>query len=80
MDAIFNFFDWFSEIISSVFDWFSGFLENTMNLFKYLGAALELVTGLIVELPFWLQVFGYITVAVSVAFLALGRETGGNKQ
>ena len=80
MDAILDWFDWFSEVITSVFDWFSDFLENLLNLFKYLGQAVELTGGIISTLPDWLQVFGTITITVSVIFIILGRSTGGKKQ
>lgn len=80
MDAVLNWFDWVSEVIESVFDWFSDFLENLLNLFEYLGQAVELTGSLIAALPPWLQVFATITITVSVVFIILGRSTGGKKQ
>lgn len=80
MDAILDWFDWLSDVIESVFDWFTGFLEKTMNLFEYLGQATELTGSLIAALPPWLQIFGTITITVSVIYMILGRSSGGKKQ
>lgn len=80
MDAVLDWFDWVSDVIESVFDWFTDFLENLMNLFEYLGQAVELTGSLIAALPGWLQVFGTITITVSVIYIILGRSTGGKKQ
>ena len=80
MDSILNWFDWVSDVIESVFGWFTDFLENTMVLFKYLGQVTELTGGLITSLPGWLQIFGTITITVSVVYIILGRSSGGKKE
>lgn len=80
MDAIIDFFTWVSDVIESVFNWFTDFLENLMNLFEYLGQATELTGSLISSLPPWLQIFGTITITVSVIYIILGRSSGGKKQ
>lgn len=80
MDSILNWFDWVSDVIESVFGWFTDFLENTMVLFKYLGQVTELTGGLIASLPGWLQIFGTITITVSVVYIILGRSSGGKKE
>lgn len=80
MDAILDWFDWIAGVVESVFNWFTDFLENLLNLFEYLGQAVELTGSLISSLPSWLQVFGTITITVSVVFVILGRSTGGSKQ
>ena len=79
MDAILDFFNWFSEVITSVFDWFSDFLDNLMNLFVYLGHVVTMTGSIIIALPTWLQVFGTITVTVSIIYVILGRSSGGKK-
>lgn len=80
MDAVLDWFDWVSDVIESVFDWFTDFLENLMNLFDYLGQAVELTGSLIAAFPPWLQIFGTITITVSVIYIILGRSSGGKKQ
>ena len=80
MSAILDWFDWVSDVIESVFGWFTDFLENTMTLFKYLGQVTTLTGDLISSLPTWLQIFGTLTITVSVIYIILGRSSGGSKQ
>ncbi len=80
MSEILNFFDWFTDVVKSVFDYFTDFLDNLMNLFEYLGQAVELTGSLIAAFPPWLQIFGTITITVSVIYIILGRSSGGKKQ
>lgn len=79
MEFITNFIDWIKNIIDSVVDFFTGFIENLVLLFKYIGIAANMAYDLIAGLPDWLQVFGTVTIVVSVIFMILGRETGGDK-
>lgn len=79
MEFITNFIDWIKNIIDSVVDFFTGFIENLVLLFKYIGIAASMAYDLISGLPDWLQVFGTVTIVVSVIFMILGRETGGDK-
>lgn len=80
MGEVIDSLNWLIDVIDSVFDWFTDFLENLMKLFDYLGQAVELTGGLIAAMPTWLQVFGTITITVSVVYVILGRSTGGSKQ
>lgn len=79
MEFITNFIDWIKNIIDTVVDFFTGFIENLVLLFKYIGIAANMAYDLIAGLPDWLQVFGTVTIVVSVIFMILGRETGGDK-
>lgn len=79
MEFFTNFIDWFKNIIDTVWGFLTGFIENLVLLFKYIGIAANLAYQLIAGLPDWLQVFGTVTILVSVIFMILGRETGGDK-
>jgi uncharacterized protein involved in cysteine biosynthesis len=79
MEFITNFIDWIKNLIDSVVDFFTGFVENLVLLFKYIGIAANMAYDLIAGLPDWLQVFGTVTIIVSVIFMILGRDTGGDK-
>lgn len=79
MEFITNFIDWIKNLIDGVVDFFTGFIENLVLLFKYIGIAANMAYELIAGLPDWLQVFGTVTIVVSVIFMILGRETGGDK-
>lgn len=79
MEFFTNFIDWFKNIIDTVWGFLTGFIENLVLLFKYIGIAANLAYQLIAGLPDWLQVFGTVTILVSVIFMILGRDTGGDK-
>ncbi len=79
MQFITDFIDWIKNLIDTVVDFFTGFIENLVLLFKYIGIAANMAYDLIAGLPDWLQVFGTVTIVVSVIFMILGRETGGDK-
>lgn len=79
MEFITNFIDWFKSLIDTVVEFFTGFVENLVLLFKYIGIAANLAYNLISGLPDWLQIFGTVTIVVSVIFMILGRDTGGDK-
>ncbi len=79
MQFIIDFVDWIKNLIDTVVDFVTGFIENLVLLFKYIGIAANLAYDLIAGLPTWLQVFGTVTIVVSVIFMILGRETGGDK-
>lgn len=79
MQFITDFIDWIKNLIDTVVDFFTGFIENLVLLFKYIGIAANMAYDLIAGLPDWLQVFGTVTIVVSVIFMILGRDTGGDK-
>lgn len=79
MEFITNFIDWIKNLIDTVWGFLTGFIENLVLLFKYIGIAANLAYDLIAGLPDWLQVFGTVTIIVSVIFMILGRDTGGDK-
>lgn len=66
------------DIISLVFSLVTGFLENLLMLFKYLMKALSTALVFVGTLPQWLQIFGTITISISVMYIILGRS-GGSK-
>lgn len=79
MQFLIDFIDWIKNLIDTVVDFASGLIDNFVLLFKYIGIAAELAYKLVDTLPDWLKVFGTVTVVVSVVFMILGRETGGDK-
>lgn len=79
MEFLNNFIDGLTGIIETVYGFFSGFIDNSIMLFKYIGIASTTAYNLVASLPTWLQAFGTVTVLISVIFMILGRETGGDK-
>lgn len=68
------------DFISSIWSFFTGLIENFILVFKYIAAVSSMSKELILTMPGWLQVFGIITLTVSVLYLLLGRSTGGQKE
>ena len=71
-------FDWLQNIISSVTDFFSGFIDSIVKFFEYLTFAKNYALQLINFLPPWLKAFAIITITVSVIYLVVGRDSGGD--
>ena len=80
MSFITEFIDFFVGTISSVWNFFQSVIENFLLFFKYISAVLVMCFNLIAQMPVWLQVFGTITITVSILYLLLGRTTGGQKE
>ncbi len=66
------------EIVQLIFNLITGFLSNLVKLFYYLTKALSNALIFVGTLPSWLQIFGTITISISVMYIILGRE-GGSK-
>lgn len=79
MEFITQFIDSISSMLSAVWDFFSGLIDNFIQLFEYIGVAAKLAYNLVGSLPSWLSAFGLATVLISVIFIILGRQTGGQK-
>lgn len=72
MEAILNAFD-------TVFGIVGDFFSSLFQFVKYIGVGAGLAYNLVSSLPTWLQAFGTATVLISILYLILGRQTGGNK-
>ena len=79
MEFLTKFIDGLTGIIEAVWGFFTGLIDNFIMLFEYIGIASTTAYNLVASLPTWLQAFGTVTVLVSVIFMILGRETGGDK-
>lgn len=67
------------EILEILFSFIMSLIDNLAMLLRYLKQAINISFSFIFTLPTWLVVFAEITLAVSVIYKLLGRETGGNK-
>ena len=77
MDFLFSFVDFITNTINSVWSFFTGIVDNTILLLKYIGVASRMAYQLVDTLPAWLKAFGTVTVIVSILYMILGRNTGG---
>lgn len=79
MDFLIDFVDSISSIFGAVWDFVTGLIDNFIQFFEYIGTAAKLAYNLVGSLPTWLSAFGLATVLISVIFMVLGRQTGGQK-
>lgn len=75
-----EFFDWIVNFFQNIWDFISDFFERILMLITYVRLAAQLFLDLIAAMPSWLQAFGVITLTVSIIYIVLGRQTGGQKQ
>lgn len=61
------------DFISSIGSFFVSFLSSILDLFKYIGVALETVAVTVLYLPEELIVIGFAFVSMAVVFLITGR-------
>lgn len=80
MSYIIDGIDFLVSTLTSIWNFFQGIIENFILFFKYLSVVFGLCISLILNMPSWFQVFGFITITVSVLYLILGRQTGGKKE
>lgn len=67
------------DVFNSVLGVLGDFFTSLFQFVKYIGTGATLAYNLVASLPTWLQAFGSATILISVLYLILGRETGGNK-
>lgn len=73
-----NFFSSVSDVIEKIVSFFRGFLDGMVTFFKIIPNAVNTVTSWVESLPTVLKVFAVVTLTISVIYLILGRDTGGN--
>ena len=79
MQFIYDFFNSIGNVVETIGGFFADIVVNFIQFFKYIGFAAGLSYNLVASLPTWLGGFGLATVLISVIYLIIGRDTGGNK-
>ena len=80
MQAIYDFIEGITGTIEAVWNFFGSIINNLKMLVEYIGLASTTAYNLVASLPTWLQTFATATILVSILYLILGRETGGNSE
>lgn len=80
MQYIIDFLDFIYNTITSLWDMLVGFIQNLILLLQYLGIVANICYSVIATMPNWLQIFGTVTIIVSVLYMVLGRTSGGTKE
>lgn len=80
MQYIIDFVDFIYNTVTSLWDMLVGFVQNLILLLQYLGVVANICYATVSTMPAWLQVFGTVTILVSVLYMILGRSGGGSKE
>ena len=78
MEAIIDFLEGLSGTIEAVWNFFGSIINNLKMLVQYIGLASTTAYNLVATLPTWLQALATATILISILYLILGRNTGGN--
>lgn len=76
MKAIINGFTWLINTIKLLFSFIMNFFKAITMLFNYLITIINLAFTTILTLPSYIQAFAYITIAISIIYIIVGRNAG----
>lgn len=77
IETLRNFFEWLSDIIFSGYHFFESLITGFINVFKSIPQIISFINNAIGYLPSALTIFAFLTLTISVAYLVIGRDTGG---
>lgn len=64
------------NIIKTLFSILMSIFSTIAMVFRYLITIVQLAFNTIATLPAWLSSFAIITIAISIAYIIIGRNTG----
>ncbi len=73
-----NFFQWLYEFIGDLFGFVYSLIKGLLNVLYSIPQILSFTASSIGFLPSVLTVFATLTITVSVIYLIVGRNTGGD--
>lgn len=76
---MFKFFDWIVNTISSLLEFLWSIIKGLIQLISLIPTAVNMLTTSIGVLPSLFIGFATATITVSVIFILVGRESGGQK-
>ncbi len=74
-----NFFTWIVDTVSSLVEFLWTLIKGLIQLISLIPTAVNLLTNSIGVLPSILVAFATATITISVIFILVGRESGGQK-
>lgn len=78
MSSIISALKWVVDLLKNIVDMIESFFENLIHMVANIPKVIEFLTGSITALPGPLVVFAMATIGITVAYLVIGRDTGGN--
>lgn len=76
---MFKFFDWVVDTVSALIEFLWTLIKGLIQLISLIPTAVNLLTNAIGILPSIMVAFATATITVSVIFILVGRESGGQK-
>jgi hypothetical protein len=76
LNGILNGFKWLIDTIKFLVGLLMSLVKAITMLFQYLITIVNLAFTTIVTLPPFIQAFAYITIAISIIYIIVGRNTG----
>lgn len=76
---MFGFFDWLVDLISSLVSFLFQTCIGLLRLLSLIPTAVRVLTNAVGFLPSIVAAFAAATITISVIFIILGREGGGQK-
>lgn len=64
------------DTIKMIFSFISGLINMIVMIFRYLITIMGLAFNVLTTLPDWLRAFCVITIAISIAYILIGRNIG----
>ena len=77
LDSIINGFSWLVDTFQAWFNFMVSLFTGFVDMLRMIPQVVTMLYGSIGYLPRVLSVFAYLTIAISVLYLILGREQGG---
>lgn len=74
-----NFFTWFVDLVTSLVSFLWSLIEGLLRLISLIPTAVTVLTNSIGYLPSILAAFAAATITISVIFIIVGRDEGGQK-
>jgi len=74
-----NFFTWIVDTVSSLVEFLWTLIKGLIQLISLIPLAVNMLTNSIGILPSILVAFATATITISVIFILVGRESGGQK-
>ena len=74
-----NFFTWVVDTVSSLVEFLWTLIKGLIQLISLIPLAVNMLTNSIGLLPSILVAFATATITISVIFILVGRESGGQK-
>lgn len=76
MRAIVNGFKWLINAVKLIFTFIMNFFKAITMLFNFLINIINVAFTTILTLPPYIQAFAYITIAISIIYIIVGRNSG----